>query len=158
MASERKPLPDVENGGAEPAFGEKNAIQNDNEDAGEYGNLVRYISNYKDGRGSRKASTVAGDDEHVKKPWWKFGGKSGGANGEFETPDEWLETDMRKGLTDAEVISRRRKTGWNELSSEETNMFLTFIGYFKGPVLYGKFFFPRDPCELGALELTPVFR
>ena len=140
--AERKPIPDVENGGAE-----KVAIENDNEDAGEYGNLVRYISNYKDGRGSRKASTVAGDDDVVKKPWWKFGGKATGTNGEFETPDEWLQTDMKKGLTEEDVTARRRKTGWNELTSEKESLLKAFIGYFRGPVLYGQF--PSHKSSVG---------
>lgn len=40
----------------------------DQQDMGEYGNLVRYISQYRDGR---RASTVGGDDEAPKKKkWW----------------------------------------------------------------------------------------
>src|SRR3954451_21164360 len=83
------------------------ALAND-EDQGEYGNLVRYISNYKDGR---RASTIGGDDDLPPKPWWKFWAKShseGGLEG-FETPDDWLETDMKRGLTTQIVESRRKK-------------------------------------------------
>jgi H+-transporting ATPase len=113
------------------------AVAND-DDQGEYGNLVRYISNYKDGR---RASTIGSNlDDEPKKPWWKFWGKKGdGMGGEgFETPEEWLETDMKRGLTMADVDARRKKTGWNELSSEEANLFLQFLSYFTGPILYGQ--------------------
>ena len=112
-------------------------IANNDEDQGEYGNLVRYISNYKDGR---RASTIGGDDEPKKKPFWKFWGSGGsGPSGDgFETPDDWLETDMKKGLTTAEVEQRRKKTGWNELTTEKNNLFLAFLSYFTGPILYGK--------------------
>lgn len=113
-------------------------VPNNDEDQGEYGNLVRYISNYKDGR---RASTISGGDDDVKKrPFWKFWGKGGsGPSGDgFETPDDWLETDMKKGLTSTEVETRRKKTGWNELTTEKNNLFLAFLGYFTGPILYGQ--------------------
>jgi H+-transporting ATPase len=110
------------------------AVAND-EDQGEYGNLVRYISNYKDGR---RASTIGGDEDLPKKPWWKFWAKSStGMGGDgFETPDDWLETDMKRGLTTQIVESRRKKTGWNELTTEKENLFLKFLSYFTGPILY----------------------
>ena len=54
-------------------------------------------------------------------------------------PLEWLETDMKTGLTSATVESRRKKTGWNELTTEKENPFLKFLGYFRGPILYGEF-------------------
>jgi H+-transporting ATPase len=107
-------------------------------DEGEYGNLVRYISQYKDGR---RASTVsAHGDDAGKKPWWKFWGGKKGENGldGFETPEEWLETNLQRGLASGEVETRRKKTGWNELVTEKENMFLTFLSYFQGPILYGE--------------------
>jgi H+-transporting ATPase len=128
------PNGDLENGQFQKDT-DARAVAND-EDQGEYGNLVRYISNYKDGR---RASTIGGDDDdHPKRPWWKFWGKKGdGMGGDgFETPDDWLDTDMKRGLTNADVENRRKKTGWNELSSEETNLFIQFLSYFTGPILY----------------------
>ncbi|MCJ1318761.1 hypothetical protein MMC15_004092 [Xylographa vitiligo] len=108
----------------------------------EYTNLVKYISTYREG--GRRKSTASGvydgnDPEVKKKPWWKFwGGKKTAAGGgdEFEVPDEWIETDIKKGITSAEVETRRKKTGWNELTTEKENMFLKFLGYFQGPILY----------------------
>ncbi|KAH8602032.1 plasma membrane H+-ATPase [Bisporella sp. PMI_857] len=131
-------MTDIENGAPTRSgeFGrdsEKLVLPNDGgDDAGEYGNLVRYISNYKDGR---RQSTVAGDDADLpKKHWWSRSTGPVGAN--FETPDDWLLTDMKKGLTTQDVEARRRRTGWNELESEHTNLFIQFLSYFKGPILY----------------------
>jgi len=136
MALPTIPTGDIENGAPRSEFGrdsEKLVLpEGGNEDAGEYGNLVRYISNYKDGR---RQSTVAGDDDDLpKKHWWSK--KSGPAGADFETPDDWLITDMKRGLTTQEVEARRKRTGWNELVTEETNLFIQFISYFKGPILY----------------------
>ena len=106
----------------------------DNADVGEYGNLVRYISNYRDGR---RASTVGGDDDEPKKKhWWSRKGAASGSD--FDTPDDWLNTDMKAGLKSHDVESRRKRTGWNELTTEKENMFLKFLSYFTGPILYGK--------------------
>jgi len=138
MALPNIPSGDIENGAPRSGeFGrdsEKLVLPEEgNEDAGEYGNLVRYISNYKDGR---RQSTVAGDDDDLpKKHWWSK--KSGPVGADFETPDDWLMTDMKRGLTTNDVEARRKRTGWNELVTEETNLFIQFIGYFKGPILYG---------------------
>ena len=132
---------DLENGDVE-----KEGIQfnkGGGETTDEYTNLVKYISTYREG--GRRKSTASGvydnDADAKKKPWWKFwakGPKGETSSGEFEVPDEWIETDMHRGITSAEVESRRKKTGWNELTTEKENMFLKFLGYFQGPILYGK--------------------
>jgi H+-transporting ATPase len=107
-------------------------------DLGEYGNLVKYISNYRDGR---RGSTAGGStyDEAPKKRWWHFGKSQGDllGSGAYETPEEWLNTDWKAGLSTHEVESRRKKTGWNELTTEKENLFLKFLGFFTGPILYG---------------------
>lgn len=130
---------DFENGNAEKEIGQvpltQQAVAN-NEDEGEYGNLVRYISQYRDGR---RASTIGGDDDDLpkKKHWWSR--RATGPNGDgFETPDDWLTTDMKQGLKTQDVETRRKKTGWNELTTEKENMFLKFLSYFTGPILYGE--------------------
>jgi H+-transporting ATPase len=75
------------------------------------------------------------------KPWWAFwrSNKKGATRSlsDFVTPDDWLTTHIRVGLDPAEVERRRKYTGWNELTSEKENMFLKFIGFFRGPILYG---------------------
>jgi H+-transporting ATPase len=45
---------------------------------------------------------------------------------------------MLPGLTSAEVENRRKKTGWNELTSEKGNIFLKFLMYVTGHILYGR--------------------
>ena len=52
-------------------------------------------------------------------------------------PEEWLITDIKQGLTSDEVEQRRKKTGFNELTTEKENLFIKFLGYFQGPILYG---------------------
>jgi H+-transporting ATPase len=129
---------DVENGDVEKELRREGEPANDTAEMGEYGNLVRYISTYKDGRRSSVVSSIGGYEE-PKKKWYQFGkSKGAGGDGSFETPEDWLTTDMRQGLSAHDVESRRKKTGWNELTTEKENLFLKFLSYFQGPILYGK--------------------
>ncbi|CRL20740.1 ATPase, P-type, H+ transporting proton pump [Penicillium camemberti] len=104
----------------------------------EYSALNRYISTAQaNRRGSTSSAGALSTGSEKKKPWWKFGGNAaGGVQDGFVTPDEWLQTDLRSGLSSADIEPRRKKTGWNELVTEKTNIFLQFIGYFRGPILY----------------------
>jgi H+-transporting ATPase len=111
-----------------------------NKNEGEYADLIRYISTYRDRRFS-KAPSVSGADEvdaTVEKKGFfsKLLGKKTNSD-VVEVPEDWLSTDIKKGLTTADVESRRRKVGFNELATEKENMILKFIGYFRGPILYG---------------------
>lgn len=113
-------------------------------DEGEYANLIRYISTYRDRRFSKAPSQVSGEDvadatKKKSRPWYKRWFTHGGTQDDlFPVPEEWLDTTL-KGLSAEEVENRRRKTGYNELTTEKENMFLKFLGYFKGPILYGKY-------------------
>lgn len=116
-------------------------------DDGEYANLVRYISTYRDRRFSRagsvsQASGGEEEEEKVKIPWWKFwmrlSHQSADKAEAWDVPFEWLNTELRTGLSTNEVTHRRKKAGFNELTTEKENMFLKFLGYFQGPILYGK--------------------
>jgi H+-transporting ATPase len=133
---------DIENGDVEKDARRDTVADDgqDGQDMGEYGNLVRYISTYRDGRrGSTASGAGLGDEKPKKRHWWSR--KAGGSEGQgFETPDDWLMTDMKAGLSTTDVEHRRKKTGWNELTTEKENLFLKFLGYFKGPVLYGQYF------------------
>ena len=112
-------------------------------DEGEYANLLRYISTYRDRRFSKAPSQVSGEDvgDATKKKKQGFFARifgSGDGPGElFEVPDDWVKTDINTGLSSSEVEARRKKTGYNELSTEKENMFMKFLGYFRGPILYG---------------------
>ncbi|RDW60080.1 plasma membrane ATPase-2 [Coleophoma crateriformis] len=105
------------------------------DDLGEYGTLLRYISQYKDGR--RASMSIAAEelDQPKKRHFWqKKAGEASGAD--FDTPAGWLDTDMKQGLSERDVEARRKKTGWNELTTEKENLFLKFLGFFTGPILY----------------------
>lgn len=131
--------PDVENGDRHREAGD---VHDGNLD--EYSALNRYISTARDGRrGSTSSAGGAGGEGGKKKAWWKFGfgGKKGDGTEEgWQAPEEWLETDLRQGLSSADIEPRRKKCGWNELVTEKTNLFIQFIGYFRGPILYGEFY------------------
>jgi H+-transporting ATPase len=127
---------DLENGNVNKEA-QRSAEANDDENLPEYTALVRYISTYRDGR---KAVEAEDEDKPAKKQWWR--GKSEDSGAGFETPEEWLNTDMKMGLKSADVESRRKKTGWNELTTEKENMFLKFLSYFTGPILYGLYLEP----------------
>ncbi|KAK4867788.1 hypothetical protein LT330_006659 [Penicillium expansum] len=49
-------------------------------------------------------------------------------------PPSLLDTDVNKGLDDAEVAARRKKYGWNRMKEEKRNHFLKFLSFFNGPV------------------------
>ncbi|KAB8077597.1 plasma-membrane proton-e [Aspergillus leporis] len=123
--------PDVENGdhSRQPDI-------NDGAGLDEYAALNRYISTARDKRRGSTSSAGAMSTKKTKKSWqfWKKGGD--GVDEGFVTPDEWADTDMRSGLRSTDVEARRKRIGWNELTTEKTNFFVQFIGYFRGPILY----------------------
>jgi len=128
---------DLENGDATREVEPNDAIDDRNLD--EYSALVRYISTYRD---PSKESPDNEEEEsdlprHVWYAPWRRWTKHKAAGGLFHVPDDWLTTDLQTGLTNAEVDKRRTKTGFNEITTETENLFLKFIGYFKGPILYG---------------------
>jgi H+-transporting ATPase len=53
------------------------------------------------------------------------------------TRDAVVNTELRTGLSSHEADSRRKRYGYNEISSEKTNLLKQFMGYFTGPILYG---------------------
>lgn len=118
-----KGFPDKEGSSADaPVNAPAGGVMNE-----EYTNLVRFISTHRDGRRKSTASELGIDDEPVKTPWWapwRRRGKKKGADGAaFEVPDDWLDTELRQGLPTTEVESRRKKTGWNELTTEKENLY-----------------------------------
>ena len=51
-------------------------------------------------------------------------------------PESFLATDTRLGLTEVEVLARRKKFGWNQMKEEKKNLVLKFLGYFIGPIQF----------------------
>lgn len=103
------------------------------EELDEYTGLIKFIATYQDGS---EAQEGGDEEEETKRPWYKFGGKKKDNSAGFVIPDVWITTDIKHGLTSAEVENRRKKVGYNEITSEKTNFFVQFIGYFQGPILY----------------------
>lgn len=140
--------PDVENGQNTRSSGDIN----DGPALDEYSALNRYISTARERRrGSTSSAGALEEGEKKKKGWqfWKSAGSGASSDEPFVAPEEWLDTDIRAGLKGSDIEPRRRKTGWNELVTEKTNLFVQFIGYFRGPILYGKFLSlgPRAQCD-----------
>jgi hypothetical protein len=100
----------------------------------EYAALGHYISNYRD---TAQAESVHEEEKEKKGGWFSKKSKDSGGLG-FETPAEWLTTPMDRGLPSTEIESRRKKAGWNELTTEKENLFIKFLMFFTGPILYGK--------------------
>ncbi|KAJ5710880.1 Plasma membrane ATPase [Penicillium malachiteum] len=103
----------------------------------EYSALNRYISTARDGRRGSTSSAAALSTKAAKKSSWKFWAKTDDTVEEgWQAPEEWINTDLRSGLSSSDIEPRRKKCGWNELVTEKTNIFIQFIGYFRGPILY----------------------
>lgn len=106
----------------------------------EYAALQKFITTYRDPKAA--AAEGEGEEEHevAKAPWyapWKK--NKGGPTGDATVPPAWLEADIQTGISDSEVQSRRKKFGFNEIATEKENLFLKFLGFFQGPVLYSMY-------------------
>lgn len=101
----------------------------------EYAGLVQYVQTYRD-ENSAKEEGEEEDFEEKKQPWYKFGGGKKKSGDAFVVPEVWISTDMKQGLTHAEAENRRKKVGFNEITSEKVNFFRQFLSYFQGPILY----------------------
>jgi H+-transporting ATPase len=117
----------------------------DYDDFDEYTALQKYITTYRDLKASRTDDEEAArnaEDAKKSKPWWKFW-RTGSSKHATEAdpgavPDEWLSTDISQGISERDVEPHRKRFGWNEIATEKENMWLKFLSYFQGPILYGK--------------------
>ncbi|POS73505.1 H+-transporting ATPase [Diaporthe helianthi] len=111
----------------------------DDSELPEYEALDRFITRY-DANGEQKG--LEEEEEHKnKKPPSLLklifsGDLEVEQNQNLVPPDDWLETDMRQGISDHDVEQRRRRFGWNELTAEKENQLRKFMGFFQGPILY----------------------
>lgn len=64
-------------------------------------------------------------------------------------PEDQLATDTRLGLTEQEVLVRRKKYGMNQMKEEKENLILKFLGYFVGPIQ-----FVMEVCSLVLFPFT----
>lgn len=130
----------------------------DYDELDEYTALQKFIVSYRDPR----AALLAGEgdaeanakDAKKGKPWWAFWRKGASKNAtptdEGVVPPDWLDTDMNRGISESDVENRRRKFGFNELTTEKENMFIKFLTFFTGPILYGKLLNRPDFSPLAA--------
>lgn len=152
---------DVENQMSHPDSAESGPCRqstskvDDRQGTDEYTALDRYISTLRDSRRLSSISQINGNlPREDRVPWWapwrhvtrRLKGKEddsdeSGEDMAFAVPDEWLNTTIHDGLKGDDVEKRRKKSGWNELTAEKENMFLKFLSYFQGPILYGAFQF-----------------
>ena len=51
-------------------------------------------------------------------------------------PENLLGTDLIQGLSDSEVLSRRKRYGLNKMKEEKENNFLKFLSFFVGPIQF----------------------
>jgi len=70
-------------------------------------------------------ANIDNDEEEVVQP--------GGAR---TVPEELLQTSTRTGLSGAEVLTRRKKYGLNQMKEEKENLILKFLGFFVGPIQF----------------------
>ncbi|KAI0322629.1 plasma-membrane proton-e [Amylostereum chailletii] len=102
----------------------------------EYTRLIKFIDlQAEKARNKRDDATAVDDAGESKVPWYKFWAKAA-VQGEQKVPAHWLDTEMTKGLDEHDVVARRAKFGFNELESQRENLFIKFLGFFQGPVLY----------------------
>ena len=50
--------------------------------------------------------------------------------------EEFLQTDHNAGLTEEQVLQRRKKFGLNQMKEEKENLYLKFLSYFVGPIQF----------------------
>ncbi|KAK9900179.1 plasma-membrane proton-e [Cystobasidium minutum MCA 4210] len=120
--------------------------QGHHDEEDEYGNLLDYVAKVSERKAHPAGVNEDGSYEKKKRVWyapWKTRTVKYDRNGEViphdgakQTPEDWLETDIQQGLTDAQVEERRKIMGWNELESSKENLFLKFFTFFQGPILY----------------------
>lgn len=137
---------DMENGGDGAAERSRKWSQapGNIEDLDEYTALQKYISTYRDPKAhDAEAAEANAADAGKGKAWWQFwrSGNSGAATGADPgfVPDEMLEADIKQGITSHEVEVRRKRYGWNEITTEKENLFLKFLGFlhWSRPLCYG---------------------
>ncbi|PLN74668.1 plasma membrane ATPase [Aspergillus taichungensis] len=65
------------------------------------------------------------DDDRLSQP-----------GGLLQLPEEIIPTNPNTGLTEEEVLLRRKKYGCNRMKEEKTNLILKFLSYFVGPIQF----------------------
>lgn len=72
--------------------------------------------------------------------------------------DELLQTNPRFGLTDGEVLARRKRYGWNKMKEEKENLILKVLSYFIGPIQFVMEVKPMLPNPLSIITHCLMYR
>jgi len=110
------------------------------EDLDEYTALQKYISTYRDPKAA--AEEEPGKNAETAKKggimgMFSSGKKNAAAADDGTVPEDWLEADIKQGISNHDVESRRKRFGFNEITTEKENLFIKFLMFFTGPILYG---------------------
>ena len=70
-------------------------------------------------------------------------------------PSVLLETSPNQGLDDAEVLSRRKRYGWNAIEEENRSHLKIFLMFFVGPIQC-VMLVSRDPCASGGVFVKAI--
>lgn len=130
----------------------------------EYTALQKYISTYRDPKAhDAEAAEANAADAGKGKPWYAFWRSGNSANATTAdpgfVPEEMLEADIKQGISSHEVETRRKRYGWNEITTEKENLFIKFLGFFTGPVLYGKSYHRLRQCSRASIyAVAPMAR
>ncbi|CAD6889306.1 unnamed protein product [Tilletia controversa] len=117
---------------AQPAGGKTNE---------EYATLIDFIRSQKGAGDEEEDDGVTVVRQRQWPLFWKVKEIRMNKNGEVEevatkAPASWLETSFQTGISESEVHRRRAQFGYNELEAPSENLFLKFLGFFRGPILY----------------------
>lgn len=124
---------DIEREGdhSEPANGDDSGLD-------EFTRLVKFTSTYRE-KDENQGAGIVTENRVWYAPWKKRRYRWTYHPAGAAYPEEWLMTDIREGLPESEVNSRRQGVGFNELTAEKMNPFRRALSYFQGPILYGLF-------------------
>ena len=132
------------------------------EDLDEYTALQKYISTYRDPKAAAEEDPAKNAADAGKgKAWWQFWrsgtSKNAAAQDDGVVPEDWLEADIKQGISNHDVESRRKRFGFNEITTEKENLFIKFLMFFTGPILYGTlFYYPSPPSPISQHDTTGI--
>ncbi|KAJ5647271.1 hypothetical protein N7490_003643 [Penicillium lividum] len=113
------------------------SLKDDYAQLDEYGKLVKYVSTFQAANANQEDEGQYEEKRLWYAPWKKRRVRVKRVDDSAaEFPDDWLTTDIHHGLSTEDVNNRRRRSGWNELTSERENPIAKVLSYFRGPILY----------------------
>ncbi|KEI38852.1 uncharacterized protein L969DRAFT_88190 [Mixia osmundae IAM 14324] len=123
---------------AQLGSGSGDTASDDTADGDEYSMLIKYID--ESAAQKKKAALDGGDEEEgeytEKRVWYAPWKKTRTSVGGAAVTEDMLTADMLKGLDQSEADARLKRFGFNELDARRENMFIKFLSFWRGPILY----------------------